>query len=131
MFLAIWSFVLFIISLISGWRELAKLYPYNNEQAIEWKYRGGGGIYRRNLSSAGVRGRLAVGANKVGCVIKPPFLWRPFHPKLFLPFDKIQSEMEQTFLMWDVVMITMIGAPDIRIAILKSARDMVENIRTA
>lgn len=125
LFITIWSFVLWITSHMSGWRRLAKLYPFKNEKVSAWKQRGGGGIYSRKLPFAGMRGRLTVGASKAGYVIKPPFIIRPFHPALFLPFEKIQSEEDRKFLTFDWVVITMTDAPNVQIVILKSARDMV------
>lgn len=131
LFMAIWSSVLWMTSHMSGWRRLSKLYRYNNEQVKQWIHRGGGGVYKSGLPFAGMRGRLAVGGAPQGIVIKPPFIIRPFHPTLFLPYEKIQSETDQTLFTLDWVMITMTDLPDIRIGILKSARDMAETVRSA
>lgn len=131
LFAAIWSLVLGITSWMSGWRHLSKRYRFQNEQVIEWRYRGGGGVYRTILPFAGMRGQLAVGVNKEGYVIKPPLVFRPFHPILFLPFHDIKIEEDRKFLMLDLVIMTMTDAPDIRIAILKSVRDMADMIRAA
>ncbi|WP_298356727.1 hypothetical protein [uncultured Litoreibacter sp.] len=129
LFLAIWSFVLWITARMSGWNVLARLYPYSGEEALKWQHRGGGGVYRAHLPFAGMRGRLAVGATKTGIIIKPPFILRPFHPAFFLPFDKIVAEEPLTILSFDFVLLTMQDAPDLRIGILTSAREMAEAAR--
>lgn len=129
LFALIWSAIHLLLSYVTGWRKLGKLYPYAGEQAIEWKHRGGGGIYRANLPFAGARGRLGVGATKTGIIIKPSIFARPFSPRLFLPFDQIESEEPMTMLTLDFVIMTMKDAPDIRVGILKSAREMAENVR--
>jgi hypothetical protein len=130
LFLAIWSFVLWITSHISGWSDLAKAYKSaGSEDVRDWVFRGGGGVYRTRLPFAGARGRFAVGAARDGIVIKPPFVLRPFHPSLFLPFDRMTAEEDIRFLGLDFVRITMADLPGIRIGILKSARETAEGLR--
>lgn len=121
--------VLWVTSHMSGWRRLAKLYRYDGEDVVQWMFRGGGGVFSEKLPFAGMRGRLAVGAAKDGIVIKAPWITRPFHPALFLPFADILNETDRKFLTLDFVTITMQGLPDVRVSILKVARDMVESAR--
>ncbi len=130
LFALIWSAIHLLLSYVTGWRQLGKLYPYNGEEALAWKHRGGGGIYRAKLPFAGARGRLGVGAAKHGIIIKPSIVARPFSPELFLPFDKIEAEEPLTMLTFDFVVMTMKDAPDIRVGILKSTREMARKVRT-
>ena len=127
---AIWTGVLWITSHLSGWRQLARRYSLKDEVITTWMQRGGGGVYRARFPFIGMRGRLAVGANAKGIAIKPPIIMRPYHPMLFLPFADIASEEDFTLLTLDFVTLTMTSAPEMRIGILKTARQMAEDGRT-
>lgn len=126
LFAAIWCFVVAITSRMSGWDHLKKRYAYKGEDALHWQDRGGGGVYRESFPFAGARGKYSVGAAEDGLIIKPPLLFRPIYGNLFLPFDLIKSESERPFLGLEFVMIEMQDAPDVRVAILKSARHLAK-----
>ncbi len=129
LFAAIWTGVLGITSRMSGWHRLAKHYRYKDEPILSWMHRGGGGVHCDALPFAGMRGRLGVGVATTGIMIKPPTIIRPFHPALFLPFSKIHSEAERSFLKLNFTTLRMTDVPDVQIHILKSARTMAENVR--
>lgn len=91
LFAAMWVVVCQLISLIGGWRELAK--EYHTEHPFS------GELFR--FQSAQMRGKmnynncLTVGANVEGLYLSVLFVFRLGHPPLFIPWSDVSGTIEK------------------------------------
>jgi len=86
-FVSIWCFVLWILSLSSGWRKLAARFHYPQEfqgDFLRWQ------SARMNLVN--FRSILNLGLNERGLYLVPMVLFRPFHKPLFIPWEEIVAQ---------------------------------------
>jgi hypothetical protein len=87
-FVTLWTLVCFLIAAISGWQSLAKRYRTEREFPA----------HRRGLQSAQMRMRagynniLTVGSDAEGIYLDVLILFRPGHPRLFIPWTEVQAE---------------------------------------
>jgi hypothetical protein len=88
-FLVIWYFATVFIAVVSGWRELARVYPAERPiiGATEWRNRRG-----RMRYGSGYNGCLNITANAMGMQLSLWSIFRPGHPPLFIPWTEIQTE---------------------------------------
>jgi hypothetical protein len=88
-FLAFWYFATVFIAVVSGWRELARVYPSEHPiiGAAEWRNRRG-----RMRYGSGYNGCLNIAANAMGMQLSVWSIFRPGHPPLFIPWSEIRTE---------------------------------------
>jgi hypothetical protein len=84
-FVAWWCFVVYVISLLSGWRQLAGNYRFEGAfTGKRWRF--------RSISmrwGAGYGSCVHIGADTRGLYLSILFLFRPGHPSLFIPWSDI------------------------------------------
>ena len=93
LFVGIWCLVGRVMSLMSGWTELAKRFHFPGR--FQGKY------YRFQsawLKSVNFRGSLEMGMNDRGLYLVPMILFRLFHKPLLIPWAEIQAEPFRKFL---------------------------------
>jgi hypothetical protein len=86
-FAAMWASVLFLLSVLGGWRALAKRYPAGEgDDGVSFSWRTGrlGWV---NYSSCL---NLRVGTAGLRIAVSAPF--RPAHPPLFVPWQDVATE---------------------------------------
>lgn len=111
-FVAVWCGALGLVSLVSGWRSLAKHYRGEPASVVERVTFGSGQIgllrahYNNSLS-------VSVGPSGVGLKVLLPF--RLFHPPLLVPWSDIEGcERWKTFGLFDRTRLRLVGgAPPI------------------
>jgi hypothetical protein len=91
-FLVLWTFILWIISRVSGWHRLAQQYGDTSLFSGEIVRFGSARIGWANYNGA-----LNVGANDMGVYLAPMAIFRPFHPPLFIPWSAVESQPFQGF----------------------------------
>ncbi len=85
-FVALWCFVLWLISWVSGWRRLADRFG----ATVEY----GGDIVTfvsARIGLANYNGTLTVGASDQGLYLVPIRIFRPFHRPLLIPWIEIAA----------------------------------------
>ena len=92
-FITLWCFILWLLSLFSGWRKLATRYGYQDSFQGE----------SLRLQSARINGVnynnvLNLGLNRQGLYISPMVLFRPFHKPLLIPWEEIIAEPHERLL---------------------------------
>jgi hypothetical protein len=92
-FVALWILVTYWIALSSGWRLLAKRFRFQG--VFEGR--------KRHMQSARMRAMarynnvLTIGADNTGLFIVPMFLFRAWHPPLFIPWVEITAVRKTSF----------------------------------
>ena len=92
-FLGIWFLVLRIISLVSGWTQLAERFPHAGE------FRGT--LYHgqsARLRGANFNGILELGVGEEGMYLSLMVIFRPFHRPILVPWGEISAEPVSKFL---------------------------------
>jgi hypothetical protein len=86
-----WSFVVYMISLASGWRTLARRFrsqqPFNGPV---WRWDGG------TMRFARYNNCLTLGADPIGVYLSTMLLFRPGHPALFIPWTEVTVGSQTT-----------------------------------
>lgn len=91
----LWLAINYVISVVSGWTELARTYRISGEfQGRRWRFQSGQMRLMMNIHNA-----LTVGANLDGLHLATLFPFRPCKPPLFVPWADI-SAREGKFLFW-------------------------------
>lgn len=83
----------FIFAAVSGWRQLAQNYPAGGAVPSPLKYFVWGQVGRIYYRKC-----LNVGGDERGLYLVPFFVFRPFHPPLFIPWSEIQARTQERFL---------------------------------
>jgi hypothetical protein len=86
-FLGLWAFISLMLSFIGGWRSLAKAYPYHG-QSTGTLLRFRSAAFRFGTS---YRNCVTFGVSPAGLYIEPFFLFRLFHPPMFIPWHDVQN----------------------------------------
>lgn len=102
-----WITVLFILSR-AGWNKLSTQYslPYSSEE-----------FEKKNSISCGVnnvnyRGAITLYQNKKGFSMKPWFLFRLFHPQIYIPWSEIKQIKRKKTLGFTTIELE-IGTPEV------------------
>lgn len=112
-FVIIWLGVVLLLSLLSGWSRLAKIYRSRDSFAGEqWHFVSG---QLRNFVN--YRNCLTVGANADGLYLSILFPFRAGHPPLFIPWSDITVSEEKLFFA-KVGRFTFRQAPDMKVTLL-------------
>ena len=91
-FITLWCFVLWILSLTSGWGKLAGRFHHPQEfqgEFLRWQ------SARMNLVN--FRSILNLGLNERGLYLVPMVLFRPFHKPLFIPWEDLVAQPFKRF----------------------------------
>ncbi len=92
-FIALWSFVIFLVAMIGGWPRLAQYYRAQADfDGTRWSMQSG------YVGLSRYRGVLTVGANWQGLYLAVFPLFRIAHPALFIPWSDISTAERQGFL---------------------------------
>ena len=111
-FVAIWLAVTLLLSLMSGWARLAKIYPARAKfEAEQWHFVSG---QLRNFVS--YRNCLTVGANADGMHLSILLPFRVGHPPLFIPWSDIAVAEDRLFFT-KVGRFTFRRAPEVKVVI--------------
>jgi len=86
-FAALWFFILWILSLTSGWRRLASRYHHPQDFQGDFLRFQSARMNWVNFSSV-----LNLGLNERGLYLAPMALFRPFHKPLFIPWEEIIAQ---------------------------------------
>ncbi len=86
-FVLIWCFVLWVVSLVSGWRRLASRFGDTSMFSGDVTAFGSARIGLANYSAT-----LIVGASDEGLYVVPMRIFRPFHRPLFIPWTETEAE---------------------------------------
>lgn len=93
--LGLWLAVNYIISLVSGWAELARVYCFSGKfEGRRWKFQSGQMRLLMNIHNA-----LTVGANQEGLYLQLFFPFRPGKPPLLIPWSDVSCR-EGRLLFW-------------------------------
>ncbi len=94
-FVAIWGLICYAASWISGWHRLAQRFRWEqNFDGQRWRLQSGS-----MRLGAHYNGVLTMGANRDGIYLAVLFLFRPWHPPLFIPWSEITvSERRNMFI---------------------------------
>jgi hypothetical protein len=90
----LWIATGFIVSATGGWRALGKRYALGGGQFLGETRRWQGAAMRRGTHYHNV---LTIGADHRGLYLAVFFLFRPGHPPLYIPWDRITLERRR---MW-------------------------------
>ena len=82
--------VLYFLSRVTGWHELAKYYPARNPYQGKWIGHDLDEVEVRFSSSTGVNS-IRLGADAQGLYISMWIGYRPFHPPLFIPWSDVTA----------------------------------------
>jgi hypothetical protein len=121
---AFWIGLVYIVSYISGWRDLAEKYPYRGEVLTE----------KRHFLSLSMRfasnynGCVTIGGNPQGLYLSVLFIFRPGHPPLFIPWHEIEAEHKKVFNMRTLILRTM-QCPNNVITVRGNSEEFLENIK--
>ena len=86
-FVGLWAFISLMVSFIGGWMSLAKAYRYHG-QSTGRLLRFRSAAFRFGTS---YRHCVTFGVSPAGLYIKPFFLFRMFHPPMFIPWHDVQN----------------------------------------
>ena len=86
-FTILWCSIVLLISLMGGWRALAKRYPAKDMEVAGERWTMQSGALRILVR---YRHILTIAANPRGLYLDVMFLFRPGHPPLFIPWEHIE-----------------------------------------
>jgi hypothetical protein len=118
-FVAMWVFVLKVMSVMSGWDRLAK--AYHHPGAFDGK------LYRFQSGKFGIvnfNGCLTIGANEKGLYLVPFIVFRPFHRPLLIPWREIEAEPFK-ILFWRAYRLTIRSHPGRKIQLSARTFDKI------
>lgn len=125
-FLAMWVFIVSVLSKMSGWRNLAAHHTQHNDfegpkrryQSLSMKTIT---FFPVNFSSV-----VTLGANGSGILLSLLIPFRMFHPSLFINYTNFNGTERRMFF-FEQVEIQVVNAPGVKISISKSQADWIEN----
>jgi hypothetical protein len=121
--IGLWLGVNFVISVVSGWAELARVYRFRGKFLGEsWSFQSG---QMRLLM--GIGNALRVGADQQGLYLSLLFVFRPDKPPLYVPWHDIATR-EGRFLFWNYIEFRFRQAPN---AYLKISKDLGQKVAVA
>jgi hypothetical protein len=116
-FTLIWCFTLWAVSLMSGWKRLARRFGdaslFIGEISRFATARVGWGNYS---------GALHVGASELGIYIAPMWPFRPFHRPLFIPWTEVKTHVLSDR-PWGAIRLTFPSAPRASVVFYGRAAD--------
>lgn len=98
-FIALWSGIVFLMSLLGGWRGLARHYRATEKPS-------GGKTFSYVTGMVGIsryKKVLGVTTNERGMFIDIRWIFRIGHPTLFIPWSDILNARKATLFYWDYI----------------------------
>ena len=89
-----WLGVVGALSLASGWRELAEVYPAPRGSRPHWSGWPGGARMRGGVSYSSC---LRFAAEPHGFFVRPIWCFAPFHPTMLIPWSDLEVAEERLF----------------------------------
>lgn len=84
-FIAWWCFIVYLISVLGGWRRLSETYRLAGSfHGKIWRFRTVSLRWRTRYG-----GCVNIGANPLGLYLSVLFIFRPGHPALFIPWSDV------------------------------------------
>ncbi len=106
-----WCVILYVISIISGWRQLARRYRLTNPvSGTTWRFQSAG---MRCYSESGYGHCLTVTANEEGLGLSLFLPFRIGHPPLFVPWSEILVSQVRRFLFFNRVRLEFPEVPSV------------------
>ena len=90
-FVVLWCLILGILSMISGWRKLASIYPKQPSDRAYWRYMCSGKLGGLFFNGS-YRSCLSIGRDDHYLHLKPLFLLALFHPQISIPLNEIRHD---------------------------------------
>jgi hypothetical protein len=118
--IGVWLAVNYVISVLSGWAELGRVYRARGKfQGQKWSFQSG---QMRLLM--GIHNALTAGADSQGLYLALFFPFRPGNPPLYIPWDDVTAR-EVRVLFWDRVEFRFRQAPYVYLRVRKNlAREL-------
>ena len=111
LFVGGWVFVSWLIAKMGGWSRLAEAYRCTNAfEGSSFRCQSGG------VGKASYSNILTVGGDNDGLYLALLFLFRPFHPPLYIPWSEIAMEAKEEkalFFRYRCVILTFASAPGV------------------
>lgn len=123
-FAAFWTGLVYVVSYISGWKDLAGKYPYHGEILTEKKH-------FQSLSmrfASNYNGCVTVGGNQQGLYLSVLYIFRPGHPPMFIPWHEIEAEHKKVFTISTLRLKTM-QCPNAVVTVRGNLEGFLENIK--
>lgn len=95
-FPAFWCVALFLLSHIGGWRRLSQVYAAGKRPVSGHRH---GHLFGR-VGLVSYRGVLTVRVAEEGFFMEVMAIFRPGHPRLFIPWTAIRSRSPARFWLW-------------------------------
>jgi len=91
-FIGLWAFVMFLLSRVSGWNQLARYYAYDGPAPQTLRRGQSASIGLSTWFPVRYRATLNVGAGDGALYLRPMVLFRLFQPALSIPVSEISRE---------------------------------------
>ena len=92
-FVGLWCIVLRVLSVTSGWTDLAE--KFQSQELFRGEYHR---FQSGKLNRVGFKGSLDIGVNECGLYLVPILTFRLFHKPLLIPWGEIEAEPFERFL---------------------------------
>lgn len=116
----IWCVVMLIIGFLTGWQSLAKIYPMT--QSIPGEKR----LYMQSMGISLIskyNNCLTVGFSDQGMSLSMPFVFRPGHSPIFIPWEDILAERFKAFKLIPSVRLILVKSPKFKLYLTQSQAD--------
>lgn len=121
--LGLWLAVNYVISLLSGWSELARVYRFSGKfEGVRWKFQSGQMRLMMNIRNA-----LTVGASDGGLYLAMFFPFRLGKPPLLIPWADI-SARHSKFLFWKHVEFRFLQAPRVYLKLSSALAEEIGSV---
>ena len=94
-FIGLWAFVMFLLSRVSGWNQLARYYAYEGPAPQSLRRDQSASIGLSTWFPVRYRATLNVGAGDGALYLRPAMLFRLFQPALSIPVGEISRQDRQ------------------------------------
>lgn len=114
-FVFLWFAALWLLARVGGWASLAAVYPVHTEPAGErfgWQ-----SVQLNNWF--GYNGSVNIVAGIQGLHLSVFFLFRPFHPPVYVPWSEIQAHSTRLWWFIPAIRLTFLRAPGVQVHVAK------------
>jgi len=121
-FIFVWLGIAFSLSYISGWRQLAQYYPYQNQTIVNKRQ-----FQWANVRGISYKGCVTIGGNEQGLYLSILFLFSFGHPSLFIPWSDIKIERKK-YWWFPVLELSIVQTPTVKIRFFQSLENFLQEI---